>query len=266
MKTIKKYLNIYRVLFRNSLMSQMEYRFNFIVGSIVQLAFMLVKATYAIVIQSVGIPIAGISPDEMLIFIGTYSALSGVYMTFYYMNFINISHLVRTGELDMMITKPVSTQFMASLGRVYVGYALVSVPIGGVMIVYGWLRAGIPADFVHIASYLSLTALGMLLAYFLFLIPAVLTFWLVSGDGMFRIMDMLWDFNNMPMIIYNEAIQFIGLFLLPIFAVTNLGSLAALDRMTPTLWIWAILAPLIVAAIQRTLWKKAMRHYSSASS
>ena len=263
---LKKYFVIYRILFKNSIMSQMEYRFNFMLGCIVQLAFMLIKATYAIVVQSVGVPINGVTPDEMLIFIGTYSALSGVFMTFYYLNFWTIPDLVRTGDLDMLIIKPISTQFLVTLQRVYIGYALVSLPIGGAMVVVGWVRAGVPVNFLHIFSYLALTICGMILAYFLFLMLSLSAFWFIGGGGMQMLGDMLWDFNNMPMIIYNEKIRIVGLFVIPIFAVTNMGPLAAIGRITPQLIIWSIISPILLFYIQRLIWKKAMRRYSSASS
>ena len=264
-KSIKYYLGLYKLIIHNSVMSQMEYRFNFIMGMAVQFAFMIVKATYAIIVQRVGVSIDGVSPDQMMLFIGTYSAMSGVYMSFFYLNFMSISGKVRGGTLDMVIVKPVSTQFMVSLGHINIGYAVVSVPIGGAMIVMGWIRAGVPFDFMHVFGYIGLTLCGFALTYFLFLIPATLSFWLTSTSGMTTFTDMLWDFNNMPMLIYNQVIQFVGLFILPIFVITNLGPLAALDRISPMLIVWGIASPFVVGVVQRLIWKKAMKRYTSAS-
>jgi len=265
-RNMKRYMKIYSICFKNSIMAQMEYRFNFLLACAVQLAFMLIKATYAIVVQSVGVSINGVSPDEMLIFIGTYSALSGVYMTFYYLNFFRIPFLVRNGELDMYIVKPISTQFIISLERVYIGYAMVSVPIGGAMVVMGWLRAEIAFNFINVFSYFALTLCGMALAYSFFLILSLSAFWFISGDGLMRLGDMLWDFNNMPMIIYNQAIQLVGLFVIPVFLITNMGPLAVIGEISPMMVIWCIAAPLILFCVQRIIWNRALKRYSSASS
>ena len=65
----RKYWKLYGVFVRNSIMSQMEYRTNFFMSALVQLAHMLTKLTYVLVIYKVDQPINGITPDEMLIMI-----------------------------------------------------------------------------------------------------------------------------------------------------------------------------------------------------
>ena len=62
---------------------------------------------------------------------------------------------------------------------------------------------------------------GNLLTYSLFLIPNLLCFWIVASRGIADITAALWDFNNMPQLIYGKWMQRIGTFILPVFVITN---------------------------------------------
>lgn len=233
---------------------------------LIQLAFMVIKVTYVIVIYNAGVSINGLTPDQMMIFIGTYSALSGVFVSFFLINFSSLSHQIRTGELDMLIVKPVSLQFMVTLRRVDIGFSLVSIIAGGSMIIVGWTRAGIEASFINIATFIGFSLCGILLTYSVFLIPNIFAFWIISTEGLNQIVGQLWDFNNMPMIIYTNVIKIIGLFIVPVFVITNFGSMFILDMLNPWLILWGILAPIVFFCISRILWNFAIKYYSSASS
>ena len=263
---IKRYTKLYFILVKNSIMSQMEYRFNFFMACLIQLAYIGVKLTYVIVLYSADVSINGVTPDEMMIFIGTYSALSGIFVSFFLNNFSMLSHQIRTGELDMVIVKPVSLQFMTTLRRTDIGFALVSVITGGAMIIVGWMRAGIQPSVINILVFLGFTISGIFLIYSVFLIPNIFAFWTISTRGINEIVNQMWDFNNMPMIIYNNVIRAIGIFIVPIFIITNFGTLFILNKLSTIMIIWGITAPIAFFIISKKLWNFAVNFYSSASS
>lgn len=265
-KNIKKYLHLYYIFIKNCVMAQMEYRVNFFASCLVQLAYMAIKVTYIIVIYNTGVTINGITPDQMMIFIGTYSALSGVFVSFFLINFGSISYQVRTGELDLLILKPVSLQFLSTLRRIDIGFATVSVIIGGAMVVVGWIRAGIAVNFINIFAFLGFTACGLVLTYSLFLIPNILAFWTVATNGITQLANQLWDFNNMPMIIYPNIIRLVGIFLIPVFLITNFGAMFVLNMLNPWMILWGICAPIVFLFISKAFWNFAVKHYSSAGS
>lgn len=263
---IKRYLILYWKFVKNCIISQMEYRVNFYMSCLIQLAYIAVKVTYLFVIYNTETTINGVTPDQMMIFIGTYTALSGVFVSFFLINFGSLSHQIRTGELDMLIVKPVSLQFIATLRRVDIGFSLVSVVAGGIMIILGWARAGIDVNFINIAVFIGFTLCGIFLTYSVFLIPNIFAFWILSTGGLNQIVGQMWDFNSLPMIIYTNVIKTIGLFIVPVFVITNFGSMFILDMLSPRLILWGILAPIVFFFISRRLWNFAVKYYSSASS
>ena len=118
MARLKKYLILWGMLMRNSLMSQLEYRANFYTGIAMELGCFLAKVVYMIVIFKTGVPINGLTPNEVLVFFGTYMVATGPYAGLYMMNLFDMSRQVQTGELDLLL--PELAPYLASLGTTLV--------------------------------------------------------------------------------------------------------------------------------------------------
>jgi len=134
------------------------------------------------------------------------------------------------------------------------------------MVVVAWIRLGIPANPLMIAGYLGFMVISGLVSYSLFLIPQIFSFWLLNTSAIAEITDSFWDFNNMPMDIYTPWIRQVGIFLLPIFVITNFPPMFVMGRLPPIYLAWTLLVPIILLGIVRLLWMKGLRSYSSASS
>ena len=139
--------------------------------------------------------------------------------------------------------------------------------LGGIiMVVIAWNRCNFDVNFWNIALFLLFVFTGAILTYAIFLLPRLLAFWVVSTNGISQVSDSLWDFNNMPMGIYNRVIQGIGCFLLPVFLITNVPGLVVGGRVNPWFIGWSLAAPFLFLAIAVFVWRIAIRKYSSASS
>lgn len=265
-REIRKHFLIYLLFIKNSLMAQMEYRFNFIGNMAMETGYLLVKLSYVVVVYRSGVKINGLSPDEILLFIGTFITLTAVYAGMFMINNFRLRGLIKEGDLDLILTKPVSLQFMATLRYVDLTIFGVDVLAGGVVVAIAWARLSIPVTFVTVGGYLGFMLLSSIVAYSLFLMPQILSFWLMNTSSIAEITDSFWDFNNMPMDIYNRWIQAIGVFVLPIFVVTNFPPMFVLNKMPPFYMAWAFLLPILLLMAVRVLWKVGLGNYSSASS
>lgn len=262
---LKKHLHLLFVFAKFSLMSQLEYRANFLAGMLVETSWMLIKLLYVAVIYRAGINIGMLTPDHILLFVGTYILMTGFYMLFY-QNFTSISDLVREGTLDMHLVKPVSLQFLITLRHFDFAFLLPDFIAGIVIIVLGWSRAGLSCDVLSIAGFIFYLICANFLTYSLFLIPNLLCFWTIATRGISDITSALWDFNNMPQTIYGKWMQRIGTFLIPIFIITNFPGLFVMGELSTSMMLWGMLAPILFFLIGRLIWKKALKVYSSASS
>ncbi len=265
-REIKKHLVIYFLFVKNSMMAQMEYRFNFIGNMAMEGGYLLVKLSYVVVVYRSGVAINGLSPDEMLLFIGTFITLTGVYAGMFMINNFRLRTKIKDGELDLILTKPVSLMFIATLRQADVTIFSVDVIAGGVTVIIAWARLGIPVTLFTLGGYLGFLVISSTVAYSLFLLPQILSFWLMNTSSIAEITDSFWDFNSMPMEIYNQWIKQIGVFVLPIFVITNFPPLFLLNKMPPLYAAWFLLLPVILLMLVRAAWMKGLSTYSSASS
>jgi ABC-2 type transport system permease protein len=263
MKEIVKHLKIWVMLVRINLMSQLEYRANFVTGLMMEGGYLIAKIMYVIVAYQAGRNIAGFNPDEILVFIGTFVVITGFYAGIFMMNLFQLSSLVKDGSFDMLLTKPVNTQFLATFRRSDLALFLLDVAAGIVMVVIGLLRLGAGLNPLSLIGWGFFTASGTAVGYALWLIPITLVFRIVKADSLAGLTDAFWDFNNVPMVVYNRIGQAIGVFVIPIFVVTNFPALFVLGRMTPIYFAWGFVAPVLFGFIASRCWKAGLRHYAS---
>ena len=261
---LRHYLGLLGLFAKYSVMEQMAYRVNWVAGITVECGYMLIKLMYALLILQAGGPINGLSTGEMLMCVGTYIALTGLYMGVY-PNFWALPLSVQDGSLDMLLTKPVNTQFLVTLRKLDFGMPIPNVTCGAALVVYGWQRAGLPVTPAAVAGFLVYFAAGLFLTYCLFLIPELLAFWFVANNGVQALSAAVYDFNNTPMNLYPKWLQRLGMFVLPVFVITNFPTLFVMGALPPALQAWGLAAPVLVFAVQRFVWKRAMRRYTSAN-
>lgn len=190
-----------------------------------------------------------------------------MYVGFFLLNFhFTLPGGVKSGDLDIYLTKPISTQF--SVTTRYVEFpTIIPDVIGGLVVtVIAWNRLNIGFDVLKIAAYFMFIVSGVIIAYSIFFCFSLLSFVLIQNNAVNKLSQSLLQFNNMPMTIYNKTIRHIGIFLLPIFMVTNLPMLFVMNRLSAGLFIWGIAAPVVFFVISRVLFKCALKRYHSASS
>ncbi|WP_138750957.1 ABC transporter permease [Paenibacillus sinopodophylli] len=265
-KGTKRYALIYSLFFKNSLIALMEYRINFIFGVMVELGFIVIKLSYVYVVFRVGENINGLTPYNVMLFVGTFIIMSGIYSALLFFNFVNLPELIRTGDLDTYITKPISLQFITTMKSIDISFAVPNIIGGIIVVVIGWNQSGIPVNLSNLAGYIGYLILGVILTYSLFLLPQLLAFWTVKTNGINDISNALFDFNQMPMTIYNKLVQRAGTFLIPVFLLTNYSPLFLLNGLSKLQMVWGIAAPFIFLILVRLLWKYALKQYTSASS
>ncbi|MCX4320937.1 MAG: ABC-2 family transporter protein [Lachnospiraceae bacterium] len=265
MKKLGHYLKLMGVFAKYSLMSALEYRINFVTGMMVEMGWMVIKLLYVAIIYKAGTNIGILTPDHILLFIGTYVLMTGIYML-YFGNLSSIPGMVQQGELDLDIVKPVSLQFLVTMRRVEFAYLLPNLVAGTLMITAGWRLAGLPVGVVPVAGFVFFFVCGCLLTYSLFLLPYLLSFWTVSIGGIADISNALWDFNNMPSMIYGKWMRRIGTYVLPVFVITNFPGLFLMGELSPGACLWGAGAPVLFFLISRKIWRLSLKRYSSASS
>lgn len=266
LRKISRYLKLYRLFVGNCLMAQMEYRFNFLISVFVEVAFLFMKMLYVMVVFGTGADINGMSPYQVLMCIGLYTIITGIMDAVYFPNIDRLPELIRTGDLDFYITKPCSLQFLVSFRNFDLGLAVPNVIGGGIMVTVAWQKMNLSLQPGILLGFAFFSLIGVIITYPILMIPTLLSFWVVKTDQLFSILWSIWDFNNMPMGIYNRVIKRIGTFLIPVFVITNFAPLYAMRQLSVFYMIWSVVATVGLLFLLKRIFYYAVRHYSSASS
>lgn len=264
MSEIVKHIKIYILFVKNSIMRQMEYRVNFLIGILAECVYLASKMLYVYIVYKNGKDIGGLSPEQIMLFMGTFVLLTAIFIGIFMPNFNEISWKIQKGDLDVLIVKPISLQFYLTLREVQIDSPIPNIIAGITMICVSWSRIGLSAGFGNIIIYICMILIGIAITYSLFLIPVILSFWWVKSFQLLVITNRLWDFNQMPMQIYSKWIQRVGLFIIPIFVIINFPVMALFETLTPIYLVWGIIAAVLLFVFVRKLWNCAVKRYSSA--
>lgn len=260
---LKWYFKLFFAFGRISLLSQLEYRLNFIAGTCVELAYMMIKLVYLVVVIQSGVNVGFLTPQMVIIFVGTYIFMTGIWMLLGGVN--SMSEQVLYGGLDLLMTKPGSLQFLQTFGKFDFGLAFPNITMGIILICTGWRSAGIPATFWGIIGFIIFILSGIVLTYVFTLVPALLVFFITSVNGIYTLFAALWDFNNMPMALYNKIVKQVGTFIIPVFIITNWAGLFVLGKLSLFEIIWGFTVPIILFILTRIMWVNGIRRYTSAN-
>lgn len=259
-----RYLKLYGCFVKNSIQAQMQFKANFILSVCTELGFVTAKALYIIVLFSAGYAVNGMQPEQMLMFIGSYTLITGVMDAVYYPNMAAIPEYVRTAELDLYLTKPAASLFFISFRKFDLGLGVPNAAAGLAMVIASWRMCGVPCSVGTVGGFLFYTLVGCVLSYPVLLIPVLLCFWTVRSDSLMSMVWGLWDSNNVPMTVYDRFVRRIGIFVIPIFVITNFGPLYVFGLLPWTYGVYSLFAVFLFGGLAVLLWRAALRHYSSA--
>ena len=261
---MKKHIGIMLIYLRNSIMNQMEYRINFISSILLEIAYFFVKLTYVFVVVSTQMTIGDLGPYHIVTFIGVFTTFTGIFCLFS-PGIFSFSNKVYSGELDYFITKPVSLLVISSLCQHNIGNTIADVTSGAALIIWGLSKTKEMITVSALALGILLMLYSVVIAYFLFLLPQLLSFWILKVNKMSGLLWSLYDFNNMPMIIYPKSLQMFFIYIIPIFLLTNPTGYAFLGRFKAWMLLSMVGVNIVLCGVFYLMWKKGLRRYHSSN-
>jgi ABC-2 type transport system permease protein len=261
---MKRHLKLILLFIRATVQIQLEYRsgvFGRTLANILSTgtAVLLLWAMFRQV-ESVG----GWSFDRVLVLIGIVTTIEFVVEIWFYPSLSRITGYVQKGEFDVLLIKPVASQFLVTFRHLQV-IEFTGLVIGLGVIGVGMYRVG-SVTALNILLLLVFLVASIVIIYSLYLALSTLAFWFTRIE---EVASMIWlhsTAGSFPVAAYPPWARLIFTFILPVAFVTNVPAEAATGRLT---WDWGLggLAFAAFAFCGATwLWNLAIRNYSSASS
>jgi len=263
----RKYAGVYGIMFRNSLIREMNFKANFVLWMGVELLWFIGQLIFIEVIFGYVERIGDWTKWEVVMLVGTHQLIAQIFQAFFYANLANLPELVRTGRLDFLLLQPIDAQFAVSTKQFGIDN-LVNALIGIAFVVMALVKLGITPTVLQVGLYAVAVGLGVAIHYCIFLALATVSFFIVRAQGLIYGYYSLFNLGRYPDVVFRGMFKFIFSWVIPIIVVTNIPT-RLLIRLTDSpmhLVLQLVLATLIVVISTRLFWMTAIRRYSSASS
>jgi ABC-2 type transport system permease protein len=262
---MRRYLRLLTIFWKNTLVSELEYRLNFWSNIGLSLFWLIWAALSVRVYFFHAERIAGWNYDELLIVMGLFFAMNGYRQMVLEPNLSRMSEYVRLGTLDYVLTKPINSQFLVSLR--HIGVYNWGDPILGLgLVAYALWRLGHVPTVNQLLLFIVVILAGMVLLYSFSLILQTTTFWLVNVERMDALVQGLLETGRFPVNFYRGWIQAALTIIIPVAFMTTFPAKALLGRLEGWLAAAAVGLAVILFVLASALWHFALRYYTGASS
>jgi ABC-2 type transport system permease protein len=186
-----------------------------------------------------------------------------------------LSELVRTGNLDFVLLKPIDTQFLVSLARIE-WMALGNFAIGLALLGYSMIQLHYLPGLMQIILYPVYVLCGVAIYYSIMFSMAATCVWLGRNQTLFDFWFYITNFSRYPMEIYHGVwgtpLRRLFTFCIPLLLAVNVPArilVRPLCLQSPEDWRlpgFALAATAASLAGSRWVFQRALRTYRSASS
>lgn len=259
-----RYWYIFRAFFVAGIKADMEFRVNLLLKFIVDALWYVIQVvTFEILflhVDRVGV----LGHAEMRVFLGVLFTVDALEMIFFHENLNMISENVRKGDMDFLLVKPVSSQFMVSLQKVSFANTLNLI---FALAWLGWAVSGVSSvEWWQVLEFAVLLPCGALIFYgmrFMFCSLAVV---FTQSDSFMHVWFQFYKLGMRPDSIYHPFLRMVLMTLLPVSLIASVPSRVILDPSEPWLAFWVFFVTGFVLWLSHLVWNYLLRFYTSASS
>lgn len=268
------YVRVWLTFVRNALVREMTFRGNFIAEVLTILFWFAAQIVLFDVIYSQAPTIRDWSKHEYFAFMATGMLINAIVEGLFMPNCANFGELIRTGNLDFALLKPIDAQFLISTQ--YVTWSqVIEVLLALGLLVRSLMQAQVAVTPGRVVVYFALVGFGVAFYYALMLMLASTSVWLGRNQTLYDFWFYVTSFGRYPQGIYRnqgmigEVLWFGLSFVVPLLLVVTVPARIMLQKALDPDWRVAILAPvgtLVLLAAARFVFHKALSQYRSASS
>jgi ABC-2 type transport system permease protein len=281
------YLRVGLTFARNSLVREMTFRSNFLIEVVSSLSWMFMNLGFYLLIFTytdvIGVA-TGWTQYEFLVFFATVAIINSLVQTFFMPNMEEFSELIRTGNLDFALLKPIDTQFLVSLQKV--NWASLGNTVFAIVLLFfsvSKLHQGQPGNTLHLSQilvYPIYVLCGVAILYSLMITLSSTSIWLGRNQSLYNFWFYITNFSRYPMEIYSgppggarrwigESLRMFFSYVIPVLIAVNVPArllAKPLDPSNQMLAIFALFATVASLLASRAIFYWALRSYRSASS
>ena len=260
-----KYIRVLREFVRAAIVEEMEYRSNFFANVLNTLSGLLIALLTVQVFFRQTNESGGWRFEQVLVLLGIFNALEGVVEMVLSPNIGRIVQHIRKGTLDLILTKPVDSQFYISFRHI-VFWPITDILLGLGLVWYGGHLMGLGFSLSNLLWFLLMFLAALVTLYAIWMLLMTMSFWFVKVENLTFLFTSLFETARFPVNVYKGLLRIFLTYIFPVAVLTTFPAAAFTGRLQAQDALVSILVAAVLVTAARLFWKKALRHYSSASS
>ena len=265
-----RYFRLLGTFARFGLANEMAFRANFLVKLTVEAIWLSILLAFNTILFEHTKDIAGWDRYRYLFFLGCHYALSGIVETFFLENCTGFAELVRTGDLDFYLLRPIDEQFLVT-SRNIDWSTFPNILQGGGVMVYSLWAMHWPFDPARLLAFLALFACGCAMTYSFLLMLCSCSVWMVRNQSL---MELWWLFTSLmryPRQIFRDTtwarpVGWLFTFVVPVLLVVYVPVQTMVRSLEPGFIAGMVVATAVLLVASRAFFRHALSSYRSASS
>jgi ABC-2 type transport system permease protein len=269
LKFAARYLRIYKALARYGLARELAFQGNFVVKVFVEILWLCILLVFYETVFGRTSIVAGWSRWEYLFFVGCYFALEGLVETFFLENCNEFADLIRSGDLDFFLLKPIDEQFLVTCRKIDWSTAP-NVLMGGGVMTIALYQMGWEFRLDQLLLFLLMFGCGLAISYSFLVMLTSGSVWFMRNQSLFELWWLFTSLMRYPRDIFvgqwAGPLGWFFTYLIPVMLVINVPARVMVRALDPVILGFTLLVTLGLLIASRWFFRYALRRYRSASS
>jgi ABC-2 type transport system permease protein len=262
---VLRYARLLWLQLRASMLIAVQYRYDFLVEGAISLFYTASALAPLFVIFDQRASVSGWSFGEALLVVGWFTLLQGVLEGAINPSLSIVVEHIRKGTLDFVLLKPADAQFLVSTAR-FLPWRVTNVASAAAIFAYGFYLIGAGPNVIGALAAACLFVAALVILYSLWIVVVSAAFYVVKVDNLTYLFASIFDAARWPVSVFRGLLNVLFTFVIPLALMTTYPAEALIGRLGPAEFFLPIAAAVMFGALARTVWLRAIRGYTSASS
>lgn len=204
-------------------------------------------------------------PGELILIACLYNVFIGIFGFLFVRNMNEFSELINSGRFDLILLKPIDSQFYTSTHTVGIS-SVIRTALGIGLAIFVCITFHIPIAGINIFLFFFSLIASLLLLYSLLFFLNTFIIWAPKLDNVNELFYTLRAMGRYPIETFKQLSEVFFVFASPFVIVLSTPTKILLGRATLYDISELVVLALVLFVATRLFWQFALRHYTSASS
>ncbi|MEK7544713.1 MAG: ABC-2 family transporter protein [Patescibacteria group bacterium] len=225
--------------------------------------FLMFILFYTILYKNIN-TINGWSYDQSLLLLSVFFLIDTTGFTVFIKNFSTFPEYISEGKLDILLTKPVDSQFMICT-RYFSLISLFSLGPALFLFIHQIIKMDLALTPLSIALFCIFFLASLIIYASIWFITNIILFWVIKVEMIHEFFVMFFRFMQFPPDIFGGSLRIFFIGIMPVLFTISVPTQALQGIFEPTSIIALVVAAVISLILSRILWKIGLKKYQSAA-